>query len=53
MRICYRDEIGTVTVSVDPDYPITFNGGFAYFTDAAGRDYKIPVTDIFMIGQEA
>lgn len=52
MKICYRDNNGTVSVSISPDYPITFDGRYAYFSDITDRDYRIPVSDIVKIAQE-
>ena len=50
MKISYRDSLGLVVVEVDRTNGIAFLGGHAYFTDTNGRDYKVPVNDIVMIG---
>ena len=49
MTITYRDEIGTLVIYVNRDYGISFCDGYAYFTDNAERDYKVPVSEIIMI----
>ena len=54
MVVCFRDNIGVVTVRLDDENTagVAFDGAHAYFTDASGRDYKVSVTDIIMIGRE-
>ena len=48
MKITYSDGLGLVEVLLDSS-GASFDGSFAYFTDANGRDYKIPCADIFSI----
>ena len=50
MKLSYRDNLGLVVVEVDRTKGIAFLGSNAYFTDTAGRDYKIPVDSLIMIG---
>ena len=52
MQICYRDEIGLVSVSIDmaSTAGVGFDGEHAYFTDTNGKDYKISTKDIVLIG---
>ena len=50
MKISYRDELGIIVVNVDNTNGIMFLDGHAYFTDTDGRDYKIPVSALVMIG---
>ena len=54
MKICFRDDLGLVTMDVDMDNTagVGFDGQYAYFNDVYGRDYRIPVKDIVMIGKE-
>ena len=53
MKICFRDEIGLVSVEIDMDRTtgVGFDGQHAYFTDTDGRDYKIETKDIVLIGR--
>lgn len=52
MQICYRDELGLVTVEVNmaDTAGVGFDGQYAYFNDTENRDYRIPITDIVLIG---
>lgn len=50
MKLSYRDNLGIIVVSIDRTNGIAFLGGYAYFTDTDGRDYKIPVDSLIMIG---
>ena len=52
MQICFRDEIGLVSVRIDMDRTtgVGFDGEHAYFTDTDGNDYKISTKDIVLIG---
>ena len=52
MRICYRDSIGVVTVEIDTTDGISFDGEYAYFTDANGKDCKVSTRNIIQINQE-
>ena len=54
MKITFRDDLGIVTLEVhtDDSFGITFDGRYAYFSDVEGRDYRIPVKDIVLIGEE-
>lgn len=52
MKICYRDELGPVIVEIDTAFVISFDGQYAYFNDTEGRDYRVNVKDIVMIGKE-
>ena len=53
MQICYRDDIGLVVVEIDMDATagVGFDGRYAYFTDTEGRDYRVPVDQIVLIGK--
>lgn len=42
MIINYCDELGTVSVKVD-QYGIDFQGETAYFSDEAGKDYRVSI----------
>ena len=50
MKLSYRDDLGIVVVDVNPDNGIMFLGDTAYFTDTNGRDYKVPVSSLSLIG---
>lgn len=52
MQICFRDDIGLLTVNIDMDKTtgVGFDGQYAYFTDTDGTDYKISTKDIVLIG---
>ena len=54
MKICYRDDLGTVVLEVNMDDTtgISFDGQYAYFVDFANRDYRIATKDIIWIGEE-
>lgn len=54
MSICYRDNIGIVTIKIDmTENPgIVFDGRSAYFTDASGNDCKVDIVNIISIGNE-
>ena len=49
MTITYRDNIGYISVEVNTEYGINFDGTSAYFTDTENSDYKISVSDIVEI----
>lgn len=53
MQICFRDELGLVSVEIDMDNTtgVGFDGENAYFTDTAGNDYKIKTKNIVLIGR--
>lgn len=53
MQICFRDEIGLVSVDIDMNSTtgVGFDGQYAYFTDTDGRDYKVSTKDIVLIGR--
>lgn len=53
MQICYRDDLGLVVVEVDTNSTngVGFDGKHAYFTDTEGRDYRIDVDQIVLIGK--
>ena len=51
MSICYRDELGVVSVALDRS-GVSFCNGYAYFTDDSGRDYKIPVNNLITVTEE-
>ena len=51
MKITYSDGLGLVEVQVD-EFGISCDGAFFFFADGNGRDYKIPVTDIFSVTME-
>lgn len=46
MFITYADTIGIIQVEIKAEYGISLCDGMAYFTDANGSDYMIPVSDI-------
>ena len=48
MTVTYSADIGLVAVILD-ESGITCDGKFAYFTDEADRDYKVPVSEIVSI----
>ena len=48
MTVTYSTNIGLVAVTLD-ESGITCDGKFAYFTDEADRDYKVPVSEIVSI----
>ena len=50
MKLSYRDDLGIVVIEIDTNHGIMFCGDHAYFTDTAGRDYKIPVSSLILIG---
>ena len=54
MIICFRDDIGLVSVEIDMTSTagVGFDGVYAYFTDTAGRDYKVLISNVVMIGKE-
>ena len=51
MVVVYSDSIGLTRIVLD-DSGITCDGAFFFFTDGNGRDYKIPVTDVFSVTME-
>lgn len=53
MQICFRDELGLVSVEIDMANTtgVGFDGENAYFTDTEGNDYKISTQDIVLIGR--
>lgn len=54
MKICYRDDIGLVSVEIDMANTtgVGFDGQYAYFNDVEGVDYRVATKDIVWIGQE-
>ena len=54
MIVCFRDDIGLLTVKVDMTNTagISFDGNYAYFTDTNGKEYKVSNKNIVMIGKE-
>lgn len=49
MNITFRDNGGYVTVEIDRQYGVSFCDGLAYFTDADGNDYEIPMAHLMAI----
>ena len=54
MKICYRDDIGLVSVTIDTRNTtgIGFDGRYAYFSDVEGVDYLVETKNIVWIGVE-
>lgn len=48
MFIMFRDKIGCVTVEVD-NSGINFDDGKAFFSDANGKDYVMPMENVLTI----
>lgn len=51
MIVTYSDGSGLVLVTIDHS-GISCDGTFMFFTDTAGRDYKIQCTDVFSIAND-
>lgn len=53
MQICFRDELGLVSVEIDMTNTtgVGFDGQYAYFNDTEGNDYRISTKDIVLIGR--
>lgn len=49
MKIIYRDELGVVSVDVNTEYGISFDGKFAYFSDEQNRDYRVATSALVEI----
>ena len=49
MKIIYRDELGVVSVDVNTEYSISFDGKFAYFSDEQNRDYRVATSALVEI----
>ena len=48
MKITYSDGLGLVEVQVD-EFGISGDVTFFFFSDTAGRDYKVSVSRVFSI----
>ena len=49
MTIIYRDEIGTVAITIDNPTEVMFGNGNVYFTDDDGNDYTISIENLIVI----
>lgn len=47
--VVYRDNIGEVSVVIDRQYGISFDGSYAHF-DVDSETLKVPVKDLIYIG---
>ena len=47
--VIYRDDVGEVSVVIDRQYGISFDGSYAHF-DVDSETVKVPIKDLIYIG---
>lgn len=52
MTVTYRDELGIVSVKINDEYGVSFDGCSAYFTSEDDKDYKINTERLISITAE-